>query len=171
MSPARPRRPLAALLLSALIIGLDQLTKFAATQLLEYGVVHPICPGLNFTLVHNTGAAFSFLASASGWQRWVFAGLAVIASIYIVALLRTESGASPLYRSGLVLVLGGAVGNLIDRVYAGYVVDFIQVYYRHWYWPAFNVADSAITVGAACLIYATVFGSRAAAAPGGTDRV
>jgi signal peptidase II len=103
--------------------------------------------------MHNVGAAFSFLASASGWQRWVFIGLAVVVSIAItIWLLRLPRAASPLLAAGLALVLGGAVGNVIDRIRLGYVIDFIHFHWDQAYFPAFNVADSAITVGAACLL-------------------
>ncbi|MSR14408.1 MAG: lipoprotein signal peptidase [Gammaproteobacteria bacterium] len=138
--------------LALLIIGTDQVTKWLAVGTFDYGVPMPLCPGLNLTLLHNTGAAFSFLASAGGWQRWFFVALATAASGYLVYLLRLPTPSSASYRLGLAFVLGGALGNLIDRLWLGYVVDFIQVYYRQWYWPAFNVADSAITVGAVLLL-------------------
>jgi signal peptidase II len=135
-----------------MLIIADQVTKVLVTATLDYGVAIPLCPSLNLTLLHNTGAAFSFLANAGGWQRWFFAGLAVLASGYIVYLLRLPTPNALGYRIGLAFVLGGALGNLIDRVRLGYVVDFIQVYYEQWYWPAFNIADSAISVGAVLLL-------------------
>ena len=109
-------------------------------------------PVLDITRMHNVGAAFSFLASASGWQRWLFIGLAVVVSIGIIVwLLRLPRGAHGLLACGLALVLGGALGNVIDRIRLGYVIDFIHFHWDRAYFPAFNVADSAITVGAACL--------------------
>jgi signal peptidase II len=101
--------------------------------------------------VHNTGAAFSFLAGAAGWQRWFFIGLGVAAALFIVWMLRSHAG-QRLFSWALALILGGAIGNVIDRLLHGYVVDFIQVHYANAYFPSFNVADSAITVGAALLI-------------------
>ena len=109
-------------------------------------------PGLfDLTLVYNRGAAFSFLAGASGWQRWFFTGLGVAAAIFIVWLL-ARHGTQRLFSFALALILGGAIGNVIDRVARGQVVDFLLVYWQRWHWPAFNVADSAITVGAVLLI-------------------
>ena len=112
-----------------------------------------ILPVLDITCMHNVGAAFSFLASASGWQRWVFIALAVVVSIGItIWLLRLPRGTHALLAAGLALVLGGAIGNVIDRIRLGYVIDFIHFHWDRAYFPAFNVADSAITVGAACLL-------------------
>lgn len=158
-------RPSFALCLgwTAFIIVLDQATKWLAANALEYGVPLAVCPSFNLNLLHNTGAAFSFLAAAGGWQRWFFAALAITASAYIVHLLRLPT-VGVAYRSGLVMVLGGALGNLIDRIHLGYVVDFIQVYYREWSWPAFNVADSAISVGAVLLLYSVFVEARVPAA-------
>lgn len=146
---------------TSLIILLDQATKWLAANTLEYGAPRAVCASFNLTLLHNTGAAFSFLSAAGGWQRWFFSALAVAASVYIVHLLRQPSPGGVAYRSGLSLVLGGALGNLIDRIHLGYVVDFIQVYYREWFWPAFNVADSAISVGAVLLLCSVFSESRA----------
>ena len=153
-----------ALAIAALIIALDQLAKFYATQHLGYGVPTRVLPSFNLTLLHNTGAAFSLLADAPGWQRWLFSGLALVASTYILWLLRGTDVQGAPYRVGLSLVLGGALGNLIDRVRLGYVVDFIQIFYRHWYFPAFNIADSAISIGAALIILASVLPQRATVA-------
>ena len=155
----------AALLIVLAIIVLDQITKVIATRALSYGVPLPVFPSFNLTLLHNTGAAFSLLASAPGWQRWLFSGLAAVASLYIAYLLRGASVVGWVYRGGLTLVLGGALGNLLDRLRLGYVVDFIQVFYGRWYFPAFNVADSAISLGAVLLVYASLFQSTVAAAP------
>ena len=141
------------LLLSALIVAADQASKAYITRhFLEFEFKR-ILPVLDITRMHNVGAAFSFLASASGWQRWVFIALAVVVSIGItVWLLRLPRGVHPLLAGGLALVLGGALGNVIDRIRLGYVIDFIHFHWDRAYFPAFNVADSAITVGAACLL-------------------
>jgi signal peptidase II len=119
---------------------------------LTYGVPYPVVPGFNLTLLYNTGAAFSLLDEASGWQRWLFTGITVIVGIGIVIWLATLDAGQRWAPLALALILGGALGNLIDRVYLGYVVDFIQIYYDRWSWPAFNLADSAICVGAVMLI-------------------
>jgi signal peptidase II len=140
------------LLLSVFVVLADQVTKaYIARHFLEFEFTR-IFAVLDVTCMHNVGAAFSFLASASGWQRWVFIGLAVVVSIGItIWLLRLPRGA-PLVAAGLALVLGGALGNVIDRIRLGYVIDFIHFHWDRAYFPAFNVADSAITVGAACLL-------------------
>lgn len=152
------------LALAIVLVALDQLTKWAVTQTLTYGAPLALLPNLNFTLLHNPGAAFSFLAGAAGWQRWLFSTLAVGVSGYLVMLLRDPTPAANSYRAGLSLILGGALGNLIDRVRFGYVVDFIQVYHGNWYFPAFNLADSAITVGAGLVILGSLRGPAGAAA-------
>jgi signal peptidase II len=138
--------------LSAVVVALDQGTKYLASTLLTYQVPVAVMPSFNLTLLHNTGAAFSFLHDASGWQRWFFIALAIVVSVVIVGWLRRLGVRQVWVAVSLSLILGGAVGNLVDRIYLGYVVDFIQLYYERWYWPAFNIADSAITVGAAILI-------------------
>jgi signal peptidase II len=140
------------LALSVLVVALDQWTKWLAESLLEPYRAVPVAPLLNMTLMYNEGAAFSFLAGAGGWQRWLFAAFALIMTAVLVIWLlrlRTEERAMA---AGLSLVAGGAVGNLIDRVSTGRVVDFIDVYVADWHWPAFNVADSAITVGVCLLL-------------------
>ncbi|HQU16862.1 MAG: signal peptidase II [Chromatiales bacterium 21-64-14] len=154
MEPVHPHRGnhLAWLWLSVAVVILDQVTKHLAARGLEYGTPVALLPFLNLTLVHNTGAAFSFLSRGSGWQRWLFIALASAVSVGIVVWLRRLPARAGWQPAALALILGGAVGNLIDRIAYGYVVDFIDCYYRHWHWPAFNVADSAITVGAALLI-------------------
>jgi signal peptidase II len=119
---------------------------------LRDGEVHPVLPFFNLVLVHNTGAAFSFLAGASGWQRWFFTVIGAAAAVFIVWLLRRHAG-QKLFSFALACILGGAIGNVVDRLVHGYVVDFIQVHWNNsWYFPAFNIADSAITIGAACLV-------------------
>jgi signal peptidase II len=138
--------------LAAAIVFVDQLTKFAILRSFSFGERLAVVPGLfDLTLVYNRGAAFSFLAGASGWQRWFFTGLGVAAAIFIVWLL-ARHGTQRLFAFALALILGGAIGNVIDRLARGQVVDFLLVYWQRWHWPAFNVADSAITVGAVLLI-------------------
>jgi len=142
----------ARLALAALVLVLDQASKLAVLRLIEPYQTIPVIPGFNLTLAFNRGASFSFLADAGGWQRWLFSAISVAASVVIVVLLRRTAPGDRLNGIGLSLVLGGAVGNLIDRLWLGHVVDFLDVYYGTAHWPAFNVADSAITVGAALLI-------------------
>ncbi len=138
--------------LAAAIVVLDQLSKFAILRSLSFGERIGVVPGaFDLTLVYNRGAAFSFLAGASGWQRWFFIGLGLAAAVFIAWLL-ARHGTQRLFSFALALILGGAIGNVIDRVVHGQVVDFLLVYWQRWHWPAFNVADSAITVGAALLI-------------------
>lgn len=137
--------------LAALFIVLDQASKLWISSHFIYGESLPLIPYFNFILAHNTGAAFSFLSDAGGWQRWLFSMIALIASIWIVRLMRQHAHET-LFCLALALVLGGALGNLIDRIAYGYVVDFIDFYVNNWHFPAFNVADSAISVGAALLI-------------------
>ena len=138
--------------LAAAIVAVDQLSKLAILRSFSFGERLAVVPGLfDLTLVYNRGAAFSFLAGASGWQRWFFTGLGVAAAIFIVWLL-ARHGTQRLFSFALALILGGAIGNVIDRVARGQVVDFLLVYWQRWHWPAFNVADSAITVGAVLLI-------------------
>jgi signal peptidase II len=117
----------------------------------SYGDSRTVTSFFNVVRVHNTGAAFSFLADHGGWQRWLFVGLGAVAAVFIVWMLRKHGG-QRLFSWALALILGGALGNVIDRLLHGYVVDFIQVHYGGWYFPSFNVADSAITLGAAFLI-------------------
>jgi signal peptidase II len=137
---------------SAIVIVLDQLTKSWVASVFQLGDSVTITSFFNLVLAHNTGAAFSFLDGAGGWQRVFFIAIAVIASVVIVYLLRKPKNHS-LMNVALALILGGAIGNVIDRVRLGHVVDFIQVHAAGYFWPAFNIADSAITVGAALLIW------------------
>ena len=139
--------------LSAFVIGLDQWTKWLTVKHLDlYDRIY-LLPFLDLTHRRNTGAAFSFLADAGGWQRWFFVTLALVVSVVIMFWLRSTPARGHLRQAmGLALILGGALGNVIDRALHGYVVDFILVHYNDWYFPAFNVADSAITLGAGLLI-------------------
>jgi signal peptidase II len=147
------------LLLSLLVIGLDQLTKIWALHALQpAGMPHPVIPGfLNWTLAFNTGAAFSFLAQSDGWQRWFFVVLALVISAVLVVWLARTARRDWRTALPLALIVGGALGNLIDRLHAAQVTDFIQVYHQQWSFPVFNVADCGISVGAVLLI---LFGFR-----------
>ena len=139
------------LLLAAVVIVLDQLSKAAITSHFVYGESLPITSFFNLVLAHNTGAAFSFLSDAGGMQRWLFSLIAVVASVWIVWLLRKHQ-AEKLFSFSLAFILGGALGNLIDRIAYGYVVDFLDFHAAGYHFAAFNVADSAITLGAGLLI-------------------
>lgn len=145
--------PLLGLWLAALVIGLDQLTKLLAAQHLSYRVPFEITAWFDFTLAHNTGAAFSFLASAGGWQRWFLSAVALFVSLFVLLWLWRLDANKVRLTLALGFILGGGVGNLIDRVAYGYVIDFISVHYQNWYFPAFNIADSAITLGAILLLW------------------
>jgi signal peptidase II len=144
--------PAAWLWLSVAVIALDQATKFLVTRFLDLYERVEVLPVLDFTLLHNTGAAFSLLAGASGWQRWFFIGLACVVSVLLVAWIWRTPRGEKLLPLALSLILGGALGNVIDRALHGYVVDFIHAHWGAAYFPAFNIADSAITIGAALLI-------------------
>jgi signal peptidase II len=125
-----------------------------------------LAPVLAITKVYNFGAAFSFLGNASGWQRWFFIVLAVVVSVVLLVWLARLAQQERRSAIALSLILGGAVGNLVDRVLYGYVIDFIDVYYRSWHWPTFNLADSAITLGAGLLLLDALAGNRQTAQPG-----
>jgi len=142
--------------LSALVVALDQGTKWMSEAALDPYLPVPLMPSFNLTLMYNEGAAFSFLAGAGGWQRWFFAGLATLVTIALGVWLHRLKATERMTAIGIALVMGGAVGNLIDRILTGLVVDFIDVYYADWHWPAFNLADSAITLGVALLLVATL---------------
>jgi signal peptidase II len=133
------------------VLILDQLTKVLIMGSYRLGDSTYVTNFFNIVRAHNTGAAFSFLHDASGWQRWFFTAIGAAAAIFILWLLRSHAG-QKLFSFALALILGGAIGNVVDRLMHGYVVDFVQVHWRGWFFPAFNIADSAITVGAACLI-------------------
>lgn len=156
--------------ISALVILFDQLSKLGASKYLQMHDPHAIMPMFNFTLMHNTGAAFSFLSDAGGWQRWFFSVLAIVVSLLIINWVRKLAEHEKWQAAGLLMVLGGALGNVIDRLVYGHVIDFIDVYYNaqsclpmfyqtlntgqlQCHWPAFNIADSAISIGVAMLIW------------------
>lgn len=140
------------IIVSAIVVGFDQITKYLSTQHLTLVDKIKVFPGFDLTLRHNTGAAFNFLANAAGWQRWFFIGLALVVSSIIYVWLGRLTAKDKQEAFALSLILGGAVGNLLDRVTYGYVTDFILLYYKHWEWPAFNVADSAIFLGVVFLL-------------------
>lgn len=142
--------------MSAMVLILDQCSKLVADSLLQFNQPVVLLPFLALNKVYNSGAAFSFLSDASGWQRWFFVGLTLLVSLVLVVWLRRLPAGQPRLALALSLVLGGALGNLIDRVMYGYVIDFIDLYYGTWHWPVFNLADSAITLGAALLVLDTL---------------
>jgi len=139
--------------LSVLTVIIDQLSKIWVDSNMSLYQSIPVFPGFNITYVHNFGAAFSFLSEAGGWQRWFFTLLAATISIGIIIWLKRLKPEETLSAISLGLILGGAIGNLIDRVIYGYVIDFFDVYYQTWHWPVFNIADSAITAGVALMLY------------------
>lgn len=139
------------LALAAIIVMADQFTKVLILGYYQLGDSTPVTPFFNVVRVHNTGAAFSFLAGASGWQRWFFTVIGLVAASVILWMLKSHGG-QKLFAFSLACILGGALGNVIDRVLYGYVVDFLDFHWRGWHFPAFNIADAAITIGASCLI-------------------
>jgi signal peptidase II len=147
------------LALAALVVALDQASKWIVLATLRPGESVYVAPFFNWVLTFNPGAAFSFLSDAGGWQRWGFTALALGVSVWIVTLLRRH-GNETLLALALTLILGGAIGNVIDRLHYGAVVDFVQWHAAGFYWPAFNVADSAITIGAVLLAWDQLFGKR-----------
>ncbi len=147
--------------LSGAVIALDQITKLMIAGTLELHQRITVIPGFfNLTLTYNEGAAFSFLSDAGGWQRWFFTALAIVVAAILVAWLKRLTPADKGSAIALALIIGGALGNLIDRLLYGHVIDFIQWYYKSYYWPSFNIADSAITVGATLLILVSLFDQR-----------
>ena len=137
--------------LAVLVVVLDQLAKYWVSASFDYGEARAVTGFFNLVLTHNKGAAFSFLASAAGWQRGFFIGIALVATVVINVLLARHAG-DKLFCFALALILGGAIGNVVDRIALGYVVDFLDFYFADWHWPAFNLADSAITLGAMLLV-------------------
>ena len=137
--------------LALIIFIADQFTKVLILGYYQLGDATYVTSFFNVVRVHNSGAAFSFLANAGGWQRWFFTGIGIAATIFIVWMLRAHAG-QKLFSFALSCILGGAVGNVVDRMMHGYVVDFLDFHYAGWHFPAFNIADAAITIGAVCLI-------------------
>jgi len=153
VSTPEAKAGLSWLWLTGLVLVLDQITKLAVIDsFTAYVDVLPLTGFFNLVHVHNTGAAFSLFADQPGWQRFFFLGIAIIATVVILYLLQKTAG-RPRFSIALALILGGALGNVIDRIVYGYVIDFLDFYLGTWHWPAFNVADSAITLGAALLIW------------------
>lgn len=151
-SPAGSTRAMLPwLVLAVILLMADQFTKVLILGYYQLGDGTYINSFFNVVRVHNTGAAFSFLASASGWQRWFFTGIGIGAAVFITWMLKSHPG-QKLFSFAMACILGGALGNVIDRTMHGYVVDFLDFHYGNWHFPAFNVADAAITVGAVCLI-------------------
>jgi signal peptidase II len=148
------------LVLAVVLVALDQWTKQIAVGALSYGQPIPVLPGLNWTLVHNYGSAFGFLNDGAGWQRWFFLVLSGLIMLALLEWLRRTPKSRWDLCLPLALLIGGGIGNLIDRAYLGYVIDFIDVYYDRWHWPAFNLADSGITVGIVMLLWHEFFGQR-----------
>lgn len=159
---ARSGGSLTWLVLALAVVVVDQATKLLAEHLLIVHQPVAVLPSFNLFLTYNTGAAFSFLRDAGGWQRWLFALLSIGVSVFIVLWLRRIPSTHKWLPCALTLVLGGAIGNLIDRLFrsGGGVVDFIDLYYGTWHWPAFNVADSAITIGAVMLAWSAIRGDK-----------
>lgn len=151
MSEQQGKSMISLLWLSAVVLIADLVTKHYASTLLEYLRPIAVMPCFNFTLVHNYGAAFSFLADQAGWQRWFFAILAGVVSIALVRWLATLRD-DPLLGVAIALILGGALGNLYDRITLGYVVDFLDFYWNNSHFPAFNIADAGISIGAGLMI-------------------
>ncbi len=139
------------LALALLVLVLDQLTKWLIVGQFLLGDSRPITSFFNLVRAHNPGAAFSFLAQAGGWQRWLFTGIGLAASALMIWMLHAHPG-QKLFGFAIACILGGAIGNVIDRLVHGYVVDFLDFHWAGWHFPAFNAADSAITLGAACLL-------------------
>lgn len=138
--------------IAAIIVLLDQITKVSMSKLFVYGESRPVTSFFNLVLAHNKGAAFSFLAAESGWQRYLFTGIALAATVFIIYLLKRHAG-QRLFCWALALILGGAIGNVIDRSIYGYVIDFLDFHVAGWHWPAFNIADMAICTGAAMFVF------------------
>jgi len=145
------RRMLPWVALAAVIVLIDQLTKMAIERKFDYGDVEPVTSYFNLVLTYNKGAAFSFLASASGWQKHFLTVIGIGASLFILYLL-ARHGSQKLFSLALAMILGGAIGNVIDRLAYGHVIDFLDFHVGGWHWPAFNVADSAIVGGAILLV-------------------
>ncbi|HEY6451823.1 MAG TPA: signal peptidase II [Steroidobacteraceae bacterium] len=164
---ARHGGSLAFLAVSAVVIALDQLSKYMVERALALSEAVRVLPVLEIMRLHNSGAAFSFLAGAAGWQRWLFTALALIVSVLLVLWLRRMRG-TPLLACAVAMILGGALGNVIDRLRLGQVIDFIAVHWGPHYFPPFNIADSSICIGAGLMLLDTWITSRPTTGPAGT---
>jgi len=147
------------LFLSAFVLVLDFVTKQVAVHFLTPYEPHAVFPGLNFMLAFNKGAAFSFLSNAGGWQQWALGGIAIVVVIVLLIWLRKLPQEEKLVSCGIALIIGGALGNLCDRAVLHYVIDFIDVYYKQYHWPTFNIADSAICIGVLFIVI-SIFNSK-----------
>jgi len=147
--------------ITVVVVALDQITKLAVVGAFTLHEQMPLMPYFNLTLAHNPGAAFNFLSDATGWQRWFFTAIALGVSVAIVVWLKRLPSGDRWMAIALALILGGALGNVWDRMTLGYVIDFMDFYVDQWHWPAFNVADSAITVGAVMLGIDAIFFAKA----------
>lgn len=137
--------------IAVIVILFDQITKITVDRLFRFGESHPVTSFFNLVLAYNKGAAFSFLATEAGWQRYFFTAIGIVAAVFIIYLLKRHAG-QRLFCWALALILGGAIGNVIDRVAYGHVIDFLDFHVNKWHWPAFNIADTAICLGAALFI-------------------
>ncbi|WP_262927152.1 signal peptidase II [Phytohalomonas tamaricis] len=160
MNDAPMQRPLRWLWLAVIVVVIDLGSKALVSATLSYGRPVEVLPFFNLTLLHNTGAAFSFLAEHAGWQRWLFAAIAVAAVTGLTVWLSRLKASERLTALAIALIIGGALGNLYDRLMLGYVVDFLSFHWGGYFYPAFNVADSAITVGAVALIWESLRGKK-----------
>ncbi|MDT8399007.1 MAG: signal peptidase II [Pseudomonadales bacterium] len=149
-------------LLAVLILILDQATKYFFDNSLVYGETHPVVQGFDLLLVYNTGAAFSFLSDAGGWQRWILTGVSLVISLILLVWLTRLQQHERLLGVAIALILGGALGNLVDRVLMGYVIDFISIYFQQYRFATFNIADSAISIGALLMALDIIRGKEAA---------
>lgn len=138
--------------LSLAVFIFDQLSKWIMMRIMQEGQIKPIFPGFNLRLAFNHGAAFSLFGQSSGWQQWLFGAIALLVSIGIIIWLYRLPRHDRFQAAALALILGGAIGNVFDRIVHGYVIDFLEFYVKQWYWPAFNIADSAVVVGVVMLI-------------------
>lgn len=144
--------------LSVIVVILDQITKHMVSHFLLKIIAYPVCPGFNIVLVHNYGSAFGFLADAAGWQLYFFIAVALLVLVFLVGWLARMRSNERLKAIAVALILGGALGNMLDRMINGYVVDFVDLYVGPYHWPAFNLADSAICLGALLLIWKMIRG-------------
>jgi len=158
MSTSVYRKPVFWYVVALAVAAIDLLTKSVIENIFDFREVKEVTSFFYLTLVYNSGAAFSFLAEAGGWQRWFFAAVAIGASVLLATWIRKEANTKPHVAFAYAFILGGALGNLYDRIVLGHVVDFLVLHYNDFYWPAFNLADSAITLGVIIILYDVFFG-------------